>query len=98
MACYIHERDFCSGFSYQIIKQFDATNCEIGDNIILSILLDSKNRIWIGTETQGLYLYKKEQNTFLNFKYNIADPYSLSHNSVDCIFDDEVGSIWVGTL
>jgi ligand-binding sensor domain-containing protein/tRNA A-37 threonylcarbamoyl transferase component Bud32 len=56
----------------------------------LSILCDSKGRVWTGTENHGIYLYDNN-----NWKH--IDNKELSVNaSVYSFFEDSKGVIWVG--
>lgn len=33
----------------------------------------------------------------MNLKNNLADDRSLSHNSINCVYCDDVGIVWIGT-
>jgi len=69
----------------------------VNSNIILCLMIDRMNRLWIGTEDQGIDILDIENNTF---QYSRHDPLlegSLSHNSVWSIHQDREGNIWVGT-
>jgi signal transduction histidine kinase/ligand-binding sensor domain-containing protein len=71
---------------YQIYKQEDGL---VGDEI-WKLFIDSKNRLWIGTN-KGLSLY--ENGRFVNF----TTENGLPHNVVRSIAEVEKNSIWVGT-
>lgn len=64
---------------------------------IMALYLDSKKRIWLGTEGGGLLLYQKESDSFIKFRNDTADHKSLSSDDVRTIFEDSSGKIWVGT-
>jgi signal transduction histidine kinase/ligand-binding sensor domain-containing protein/CheY-like chemotaxis protein len=57
----------------------------LSSNRIQAILMDSENRIWIGTEA-GLNLMINDQ--FI----------TCSNRQINALFEDKTGSIWVGTL
>lgn len=68
---------------------------------VLSLFFDRQNRLWIGTFTNGLYLFtfdatgqvvKTEQ-----FQYDPKNPYSLSNDIVLAIWQDRQGALWFGT-
>lgn len=65
------------------------------------IFQDSKKRIWIGTEGDGLYSVQVDNDYNLSdvtlYEYLEEDESSLSHNIINIIFEDRSGNIWVGT-
>ncbi|MEO9872310.1 two-component regulator propeller domain-containing protein [Ekhidna sp.] len=65
------------------------------------IFQDSQENIWIGTEGDGLYRVRMdEQYNILDrtfFEYEKSDESSLSHNIINIIFEDQKGNIWIGT-
>ncbi len=54
-----------------------------------------KDRMWIGTDGDGLYLY--DRNTMRHFCYNASDRNSLPGNSIYDVVSDRQGNIWVAT-
>ncbi len=62
------------------------------DNI-LSLFIDSKNRLWIGTQGGGLNLYHPETESFSS----IGSREGLISDVIRSIIEDEDGNIWVGT-
>ena len=68
------------------------------DNKINDLFVDSKGRLWIGTENNGLNLYDKEHDNFIHFGYNQEDGRTLSFRYVTSIEEDNFGNIWVATL
>jgi ligand-binding sensor domain-containing protein/signal transduction histidine kinase len=66
---------------------------ELEDDLVNVIFLDSKNRMWIGTE-DGLVL--KDENGSNRFRHDSKDKRSLSSNAVDCVYEDRNHQIWIG--
>lgn len=65
------------------------------DGFISSLLVDSKNRLWIGTYLSGLYyLSDKESGSFKQ----INGKEKLKSSEVRAIFEDSKKRLWVGTL
>jgi len=87
----------------------DPANAEaISDKNILSMLIDSKNRFWVGTNN-GLNLVKTPYNQLdlsgsqkpdIRFKKYIAvkpDEHFLNANEINCIYENSDGKIWLAT-
>jgi PAS domain S-box-containing protein len=75
----------------------------ISQGSVLSLLEDKKHNLWIGIENGGLDLldlnaYKIGVNSFAHYKNNPSRVSSLSNNSIYSLFQDNQGSIWVGTF
>lgn len=69
----------------------------LSGNFILTVFEDSKNRLWVGTENEGLNLFDREQDRFIHYR---ADPFndrSLNNNSIWSVFEDRTGNLWIGT-
>jgi signal transduction histidine kinase/DNA-binding response OmpR family regulator/ligand-binding sensor domain-containing protein len=60
----------------------------------LSILIDSKGFLWSGTET-GLYRYDGVR--YDEYGVSIAESKGFAGFSVNCIYEDSEGTIWIGT-
>lgn len=66
--------------------------------IIRVIQEDSENRLWIGTENSGLFVFDKDQEQFIsNYRQQPYAENSLSHNRITALLEDEMGQIWAST-
>lgn len=84
--------------TYQFKK---ITISNYGDPIIRSMFKDRQSRIWIGTETHGLFsvMIKKEAQDQLlikNYTYDIQNPESISKGTIYAITADQDNNLWVG--
>jgi len=61
---------------------------------VWTIYKDSKGFIWFGT-ADGLYRYDGYQ--FKAYKNEPSDPFSISGNSINKIFEDQDGILWFGS-
>lgn len=80
----------------------------ISDKSILTMNIDSKNRIWIGTPN-GLNLVDKKYDqlnltgnekpeiSFTRFKASSSIKNSLNSNEINCIYENLDGKIWIAT-
>jgi signal transduction histidine kinase/streptogramin lyase len=64
---------------------------------VWSIAEDAGGRLWLGTETQGLFRIDPVTGNYTNYQHNPADPQSLPGNHIRAIWPDKQGRIWVGT-
>ncbi|MCI0573830.1 MAG: histidine kinase [Myxococcaceae bacterium] len=62
-----------------------------------AMLQDSRGRIWLGSGTDGLNLYRPDTDDFRAFRNVAGDPRSLSNNVVTALMEDRRGRLWVGT-
>ncbi|MBT8399222.1 MAG: response regulator [Rhodothermia bacterium] len=64
---------------------------------VTGLLLDSKNRMWLGTLGAGLNLFNRATGTFTSFRHNPDDPHSISGDAVGWVIEERNGRIWVLT-
>ena len=77
----------------------------LSNNIVRSIHEDTQGNIWVGTGSGwqanpsdgGLNRFDEALGSFVRYKHNPEDPYSLLDNRVRSILDDDDGNLWVGT-
>jgi signal transduction histidine kinase/ligand-binding sensor domain-containing protein/CheY-like chemotaxis protein/AraC-like DNA-binding protein len=69
----------------------------IGSNAVLSILRDSKKRLWLGTWNGGLNLFDEKSKSFQRFKHDPQDPASIGGNNIRKIIESRDHRIWIGT-
>jgi signal transduction histidine kinase/ligand-binding sensor domain-containing protein/class 3 adenylate cyclase len=74
----------------------------LSHNYVLSIYEDKFNVLWIGTNGGGLNKLVPSENDgsppiFKHYKHDSNIPVSLSHNYVLSIYEDQAGSLWIGT-
>ena len=65
------------------------------DQSSTSILFDSKDFLWSGTETA---LYRFDGTSYLEYRNNENDSSGYSGNNIVTLFEDSEGYIWVGTV
>lgn len=78
-------------------------------NTVKSIYEDRTGVLWLGTLGGGLNKLvppanhsekasKAARATFISFKNDPTNPNSLSNNSINAIYEDRVGTLWIGTF
>ncbi|MDN5214537.1 two-component regulator propeller domain-containing protein [Fulvivirgaceae bacterium BMA12] len=69
----------------------------LSDMRVLAIHRDVRNTLWVGTGGGGLNRLDLRTERFRHYKADLANPDSLSHNTIRVIFEDRRGIIWLGT-
>ena len=70
------------------------TSNGLSNNIVISILQDSKGYLWIGTN-DGLNKY--DGYTFKSYRHDPQDSTSISNNVIITLNEDRYGRLWIGT-
>ena len=86
----------------------------LSHNSVRAIVQDQTGVLWLGTFGGGLNklisksktekdkdkteVFKAEDLFFTHYEHNPEDPSSLSHNSIQSIYVDEQGILWIGTF
>jgi signal transduction histidine kinase/ligand-binding sensor domain-containing protein/DNA-binding response OmpR family regulator len=81
---------------YSIQKK---ANSKIGlsNNIVKSILLDSQNNLWVGTDGGGLNYFPAKGGKNKVFTNNPENQSSLPDNAVISLYEDSSQNLWIGT-
>lgn len=68
---------------------------------ILSMFFDRQKRLWVGTLSDGLFVYSFDENGQIagveQFRYNPKDVSSISNDIILTIWEDRQGELWFGT-
>jgi ligand-binding sensor domain-containing protein len=78
-------------------RTFTEKQSHVPNNNPRDIFVDRSGRLWVGTQTEGLYLFSRDKNIFYQYKADLLDPNKLRSNSVQGIFQDNSGIIWLAT-
>ncbi len=76
-----------SGFGYMGYKLGNRNL--IGSACVISTLIDSRGRIWIGTDKDGLYYFSSDKQLLKHFKDGFPE-------TIMTIEEDKNGHIWIG--
>jgi ligand-binding sensor domain-containing protein/signal transduction histidine kinase len=87
--------------------QHDSTNSKsLSNNIVISMMEDSKGNFWVGTNKNGLQTLNRATGEFTHYTYDPSHPERLSPppvlkeagaNFITFIEEDAKGAIWIGT-
>jgi len=100
----IFKMNFQNNNSFDITyKQFVAQSDKPGslsNNIISTLLIDSKGFLWISTQT-GLDKFNIDTETFTHYNIETRNPKAPANyfdNTVYSIYESRSGNLWLGTL
>lgn len=68
------------------------------DHLIVKILFDERENLWIGTAQHGLIIMDPETNEYERIQNDQDDPQSISNNQIYSLYEDDAGIIWVGSF
>ena len=77
--------------------EFKSLGAKVLDKWINFLLPDANNKIWIATKL-GLYNYNRTNGEIISYFHLDCNRYSLSNNSISCIYIDRQGLLWAGSL
>jgi len=73
----------------------------LSNNSVISIYRDKSGTLWIGTWGGGLNKVINDgypdKLKFISFRHDASNPYSISNDIVQSIFEDDKGRFWIGT-
>jgi signal transduction histidine kinase/ligand-binding sensor domain-containing protein/ActR/RegA family two-component response regulator len=64
---------------------------------VWAITVDYEGSLWVGTIDNGLYKFDHKKKEVYNYKTDLTNPNSISHNSVVSIFEDSDSNLWIAT-
>ena len=59
-------------------------------------MIKSNGQLLMATES-GLFVYQLNSSSYTHYKYEATNPFSLNDNSLQTVFRDKDGGIWVGS-
>ncbi len=87
-----------NGLDFVHFKNDPADGSSLNENHILSVFIDRKNVMWIGTRGRGLNRMDLKSEKFTSFLYDPRGTDSISDNFISAITGDRDDNIlWIGT-
>jgi ligand-binding sensor domain-containing protein/two-component sensor histidine kinase len=68
-----------------------------GEDEAIAFNQDDNQNIWIGGKRTGLYVFDRNNNRFYHYVHDPAKDGTLCNNTVNCIYRDRSGNMWLGT-
>ncbi len=80
-----------TNFKYRLHDRYGLNN-----DFINCLLADSEGNLWIGTEKGGINKTNIHQHRFEWYENEVGNANSLSHNTINSVFEDN-DYLWIGT-
>lgn len=71
---------------------------QLNNNIVRGVVQDNLGHIWIATDHGGLNIIDKAKQTINYQLHDPTDEKSLAQNSINCMYKDPDGIIWLGSF
>ncbi|MTV36123.1 two-component regulator propeller domain-containing protein [Duganella radicis] len=82
------------GYRFRVYRAKPDDARSLPDNWVQTLHSDTRGRLWIGTNANGLARYDSATDSFIRYG---AGPKGLSNGFVRAIADDGQGGLWIGT-
>lgn len=68
-----------------------------GQAHVVAIAQDRRGRIWFGKDQDGIDIWNKTTGETVSLTYNVDDERGLPNNTINVLYEDEGGVMWIGT-
>lgn len=83
------------GVHFRVFRHDPRDKYSLPGNDINAVMIDSRQRLWVGGSGAGLNLYRPATGDFRNWRHISGDPNSLAGDDVLALAEGKDGSIWV---
>lgn len=81
------------GTGFKVFRHNPDDSLSISDNVVTAIALDKKQRLWVGTATNGLNLFDPATESFIHFAHKPGQPQSIPSNNISTVCIDGSGNL-----
>lgn len=65
-------------------------------NRIQQVLNTGDGKIWIITNTLGLFIYDPADKSLVHCEHQMLQPHTITSNNIQCVYEDRDGLVWLG--
>ena len=76
----------------------DIKESGLSSNAAMDIVVDSKKRVFVSTDGEGLFSLDRAQNTFKPIRNRYRDRSSLNSDALLCLYMDQTDNLWIGSF
>jgi signal transduction histidine kinase/ligand-binding sensor domain-containing protein len=95
LRCFGWQMNYCSAQNVELKFEHLSVEDGLSQNSVYSIFQDHTGFMWFGTRTGGLNRF--DGYSFITYKNNTLDSFSISGNEILALHEDKQGFLWVGT-
>lgn len=85
------------GYEITVYKADPGKSTSLSSSFIKSLYQDSNDKIYVGTQNDGLNIYDPYKDAFIRIPVKGEEKKTLSDFQINCITGEDADKIWVGT-
>jgi len=85
------------GYDYKVFKYIPNNPNSLSNNQVLTLAVDARGRLWIGTLGGGINIYFPETEKIIHSQNSPQIMQRLRSNEIWCLYFDKENQMWVGT-
>ena len=86
------------GYNFKVFNHDPFDSLTVSGDVITDLFEDSKGRMWVGTESNGLNYFDRKTEIFYPVSSSDSSFSKINIATIEEIEEDEQGNIWVGIL
>lgn len=86
------------GTGFRVFRHIPDNPYSLADNFTYSLEVDTNNRVWVTTQSNGVDLFDPKSETFHHFRRDSLNPNAISSNQTGILLKDHNQNILVETL
>lgn len=86
------------GYNFKVFNHDPFDSLTVSGDVISTIFEDSEGRMWVGTESNGLNYFDKENELFYSISTSDSTLKKLNNASITGIVEDTNGTLWVAIV
>jgi len=85
------------GKTFKVYKHKQGDSVSLSSNIVLCMIEDSNQNLWMGLEENGIARYNRGFDNFTNFKQFSWNYSIVNLDTVNKLFEDSKRNLWLGS-
>lgn len=85
------------GYNFTTFRHSKDQVSSLSNDNVSVMMIDSQDRLWIGTWGGGVNLYQRDSQSFKHFRHDPIKSDTVGADKIQALYEGRDGSIWVGT-